>query len=594
MKKLINLYLHLLDGDERRDILKLQFYVFTLTVAEIVFILTFGDMLRWLEDSNGSSLVNIMHEIGYTAGDSLLIAIYLSLMVLMSSISLLSSWRIAIIPQLVGSKISARLYNYYMFSSAQFHEENPSTLLISKLSQEVSRVTNQILQPLAQMNSSLVLGVVLFGYLLTNYFDATIFGGGVIVSFYLLTYRHINKFLLDKGKTISVTHNYSITLMKDGFQGYIDYLTTNSRKFISGLYSKNIQQFGLSAGLVRAYGILPKFVLESVIVFMAVFYLSYIKLVTEEDLTIATSDIAIIGLIGLKLMPLIHKIYAMLTTIIANSAALQSLEKDLRFSALHKEEIPKYDCKDTQEILLNKKKDVIIFDRVSLTLNNIQVIDNISFSIKRGEKVAFVGESGSGKSTILKILAGIYCPQKGGAYLGDQNYTSISNKILFECVSYTPQKVHISHGTVLDNIAIGLEKDSIDESFLEDVLQQSCLSEVVRNLESGINSEIGEDGATISGGERQRIGIARALFRDTEIILFDEATSALDGNTENHVIKSLLKSPTTLVVVTHRISTLVNFDKIFVVEGGRIVDYGIYDDLNSRCRQFKTLIGAYK
>jgi ABC-type bacteriocin transporter len=205
------------------------------------------------------------------------------------------------------------------------------------------------------------------------------------------------------------------------------------------------------------------------------------------------------------------------------------------------------------------------------------VFSHFSFCIKKGEITAVVGESGSGKTTLVALIQKLYPLTGGNISLGNYNLAHVSTEGLRKIVGVVPQRVDLFNGTVIENIAVG--EFSPDMSKVLDICQSLGMQVFIERLPGGFNSLIGENGTNLSGGEKQRIAIARALYRDPEIVLFDEATSSLDNDSEQFVqktIQRLKNQGKTILVIAHRLSTVVQADHIAVLEKGKLVEEGTH------------------
>ena len=209
---------------------------------------------------------------------------------------------------------------------------------------------------------------------------------------------------------------------------------------------------------------------------------------------------------------------------------------------------------------------------------NEPVLHDLSFHIA-SRRVALVGPSGGGKSTIFSLIARFYDVSEGQILIDGQDLRSVSATSVRDCISFVSQDTYLFSGTVKDNIRVG-RRDATDEEILE-AARQAHADEFIRSLPSGYDSHVGENGIQLSGGQRQRIAIARALVKDSPIILLDEATSALDGESERHIQQALerLLEGRTIVAIAHRLSTILHADQIIVVERGRIVAEGTHAEL---------------
>jgi len=203
--------------------------------------------------------------------------------------------------------------------------------------------------------------------------------------------------------------------------------------------------------------------------------------------------------------------------------------------------------------------------------------------IPKGKITAIVGESGSGKSTLMSLLQNLYPIQKGNILIGDSDLKYIENTSLRDLVGVVPQKIDLFAGNVIENIAVG--EFAPDMERITNICKTIGILEFIENLPNGFNTYLGENGATLSGGQKQRIAIARALYKKPEILVLDEATSSLDSTSENFIqraVKSLRDKNKTIVVIAHRLSTVVNADKIVVLDKGEVLEEGSHDKLYNR------------
>ena len=219
------------------------------------------------------------------------------------------------------------------------------------------------------------------------------------------------------------------------------------------------------------------------------------------------------------------------------------------------------------------------------------VLKGIQLDIKRGEKIAFVGESGSGKSTVIKILLGLLKYNQGEICLGDMKLSGICLNNLYDKVSYISQDVPVFDGTIKENLVF--EKNVSEEQML-DALSEVQLSHLVENLAEGLNTEIGEKGTCLSGGEKQRLAFARLWFENPELVILDEATSAMDNLTEEIVMKSVMQKmkDKTVITIAHRLNSIAGFDRIILFREGKIVGQGTFEELLHTDSYFKELYNA--
>ena len=233
----------------------------------------------------------------------------------------------------------------------------------------------------------------------------------------------------------------------------------------------------------------------------------------------------------------------------------------------------------------------IAIKNLSFQYGERRIIDDLSLSIKKGEKIAFVGESGSGKSTLIKILLGLLKYNQGEVSLGDMELRGICLNDLYDRVSYLSQDAPVFDGTIKENLVF--EKKVLEEQML-DALSEVQLSHLVENLAEGLNTEIGEKGTCLSGGEKQRLALARLWFEDSELVILDEATSAMDNLTEENVMKSVMQKmeDKTVIAIAHRLNSIAGFDKIILFREGKIVGQGTFEELLRTDSYFMDLYNA--
>ncbi|MFL2889807.1 MAG: ABC transporter ATP-binding protein [Pelagibacteraceae bacterium] len=240
---------------------------------------------------------------------------------------------------------------------------------------------------------------------------------------------------------------------------------------------------------------------------------------------------------------------------------------------------------------LEVKNSDIIFKNIDFKYeaSNDRAIENINLEIKGGAMSAFVGHSGAGKSTIINLIPRFYDPQNGSIFIDNQNVKEVNLISLRKNISLVSQDVILFDSTVKDNIAYANEDASYDD--IVKACKFAAADEFIEKLPAKYETLIGENGIRLSGGQKQRISIARAILKNAPIILLDEATSSLDAESEEIVqnaIKNLTKNKTTLVIA-HRLSTIHNADKIFVMNNGKIIDFGKHENLIKKCEEYQSL-----
>jgi ATP-binding cassette, subfamily B, bacterial len=209
-----------------------------------------------------------------------------------------------------------------------------------------------------------------------------------------------------------------------------------------------------------------------------------------------------------------------------------------------------------------------------------KAVENINFNIRKGETVAFVGPSGSGKTTLVKLLVGLYPPAEGQVLYNNTDSSEIDLLDLRRQLGFVTQDAQLFSGTIRENLLF-VKPNATDEE-LNDVMKKASCQKLLDRADDGLNSTIGEGGIKVSGGEKQRLSIARAILRNPNLLIFDEATSALDSITEeeiNETIRAISDQNRITVLIAHRLSTIMHADTIFVLEQGKIIEQGKHNNL---------------
>ena len=213
----------------------------------------------------------------------------------------------------------------------------------------------------------------------------------------------------------------------------------------------------------------------------------------------------------------------------------------------------------------------------------------MNFKIKANETVAFVGKSGSGKSTIFSLICKLYDPVKGTIKLDGVDLNTLDRDTIRGNITVISQSPYIFNMSIRDNLKI--VKENLKEEDMIKYSKMACFDEFVRTLPNGYDTMIGEGGINLSGGEKQRLAITRALIQESKVVLFDEATSALDNLTQSKIQEAIdnMKDKYTILIIAHRLSTIINADKIMFLEDGKIKEQGTHKELLKSSENYKNL-----
>lgn len=402
---------------------------------------------------------------------------------------------------------------------------------------------------------------LLFGILLVTLVPTT-----------LLTYRGLKNRSQHLGAELDRNRPKAYSLVLDTFTGFVELkLASKLRDFRERVFHNQRLGQDLDARMYL-YNLLPVRIIEMVAIMAVVVIFLYSVLISGDT----TGLVTIVGLFAAaayRLMPSINRILTSLVTMRQHLYAQEALEM-YREPEWHGQNVPQQDNLSFERELS--------FEHVTFAFPGSAqpVLRDVSFRVRKGEKIGFVGSSGSGKTTLMNLLLRFYTQQSGEVRVDAQPLTPAYTKAWHRLVGYVKQDTFLMDASLRDNITLG--DPMPDEQRLRYALEQASLADFVAGLPHGLDTVAGERGTKLSGGQRQRIGIARALYKQTQVLVMDEATSALDNQTErevNEAINKLSQTDITILIIAHRITTLRQCDRIFELKNGRIAAVYSYDEL---------------
>jgi ABC-type multidrug transport system fused ATPase/permease subunit len=370
----------------------------------------------------------------------------------------------------------------------------------------------------------------------------------------------------------------------EAFSSYRESVVRNRRDY----YAREIGHLRFSIANTSAeMGFLPyvsKYVIESTVLVGAVligaaqFFL--------QDATHAIATLAIFLAAGTRIAPAVLRLQqgtVLIKTALGSAAPTLDLIDTLGSSPLT------INTDDKVDVLHEGFVSEISVKDISLTYpdKSVPAIASVSLDIPAGTSIAFVGPSGAGKTTMIDILLGVLIPDSGSVLVSGLPPLLAVAKWP-GAVSYVPQDVVIAAGTIRENIALGYPIAEATDELISEALKIANLDEFVASLPDGIDTQVGERGARISGGQRQRLGIARAMFTRPHLLVLDEATSSLDGETEASISAAIdgMRGSTTVVIIAHRLSTVRHADKVVYLSDGKVLATGSFEEVRKAVPDF--------
>jgi len=483
-----------------------------------------------------------------------------------------------------GAKISADLIAKLLSQPLLTVQARTTQETLYSVTSGVSLITLQVLATSVVLLSDIALLIIMATGLfivdpLTSIGTFSIF---FLISLFLYKFMHVRASILgEKSADLNIKSNEKIV---EVFGSYRESVVRNRRDY----YASEIGKLRYSLADASAEtGFLPyvsKYVIESSVVLGALL-IGAAQFVLQDAMQ-AVSTLSIFLAAGTRIAPAVLRIQQG-TIQIKNSLGAAMPTLDL-IEMLDKVNL-KLNVNDRLDIVHSGFNAEIKVNNISASYPGMSLpaLSQISFEISAGESVAVVGESGAGKTTLIDVLLGVLNTDSGSV--------TISGLVPTETVmrwpgaiAYVPQDVAIASGTFRENVALGYPAEEATEDLVMRALKIAHLDEYVNSLPNGIDAEVGEKGSRISGGQRQRLGIARAMFTQPHLLVLDEATSALDGETEANISDSIsaLRGSTTILMIAHRLSTVRNADKIIYLSQGKIIAMGSFEYLRSAVPDF--------
>ena len=468
----------------------------------------------------------------------------------------------------------------FINADTQIIESRHTGKYISNLSFDVDQITRMLAEAFLSIFKD---GLTLIGLLSVMFFQNWKLSLIAIIMIPLATIiarklgRRMGKVATEAQEKSGNLNRYFVDLFKNHkiikiFQRE-NFENQRSEEYVNALKDKSIK---IRSVYLRSTPIME--VLTGFMIALLIFYSG--KLIIDEELNI-NNFFSFLAAMMLAYQP----VKSLTKVNIAISQGLSAAKRIIPIIDI-KNEINKNESSDDVKI----KDGTITFDNINFSYNSNPekiVLKNISLKINGGKMTALVGQSGSGKSTLLNMIPRIYNPISGSIKIDNQDLTGINLMSLRKQISIVDQNTTLFDDTVFNNIKYA-QPDSSNEEIMQ-AAKLSMSEEFINNLENGFETKIGENGVKLSGGEKQRLSIARAFLKKSKIILLDEATSSLDSDTEEKIQKAIeeLIHDKTTIVIAHRLSTVLNSEKIYVMEKGRILDSGSHDELLEKSDEYK-------
>jgi ATP-binding cassette, subfamily B, bacterial PglK len=476
-----------------------------------------------------------------------------------------------------GARLSAELLEGYLAMPYTFHLQRNSAELIRNAYDIVQQFVRDALLPAVNLASHTLMIVGLLAVLLLTSPGATLFAVALLGPFTWLLLRSVHPRVKRLGKRSQEVSRTSLQTLHESLAGWRDITILGRKRAFVDRFRDDRRTLARARYLKSTAKVIPRVALETGLVLFILAFLGA-SVVFQGGALEALPVLGLFGYAAVRLQPSLNEVLNALNALKFVGPGIDLLHDDVQlFRAGGRVDDP-----DVAPLPLTRELRVT-GAAVRYPETDVDALADIDLTVRAGEFIGIVGPTGGGKTTLVDLLLGLLEPRVGhvtvdGGDVGDRTDAWHAS------LGVVHQDVFLADATLRRNIALGVPDADIDESRVQEAVELAQLGPFVAALPQGLDTFVGERGVRVSGGQRQRLAIARALYRRPSVIFFDEGTSALDTTTESLLMEGLerLRGERTIVAVAHRLSTVRSCDRVVLIDGGRIVDVGPFDELASR------------
>lgn len=562
LSKILTFYQKVLDNKEKKSLFLIQLFFILSSCLELIGILSILPLLAIVQNQNYIfeneylnfifnyfNFENIFYFVLFICFISFFIVIISALIKIISIyIQISYGYRNHM---LISNKILKSLIS----NNFLFFKYKSNSKFINDLLFQIQRATNGILIPILEINSKLF--VIIFTLIIFFYYYGLIaffivFLLGIIYFIYIGSIRN---YLQVEGKSLSARRDDLISTIMDIINNFkVIKIFKSEQQFKNKFYKINEHIFKIER-FNNTVAQIPRLVSE-IIFILGIFAVCLLMLFFNFEIL----NIGLIVIIFYKLLPIFQQIFASLSKIYANHDSITTISEIFNTDDISENDI----TLDYNEL---KFQNSIELKKISFSYNNSnKILNQINLKLYKNEKVVFFGKSGSGKTTLSDILMGLIKPTDGEFYIDEniieyKTYASLNKKI-----GYVPQNISLLSGSLAQNISFNLDEKNIDYNLVTDSINKSGLDDYFEKINFKYDHKIDQDGKNLSGGQIQRIGIARALYQKPNILVLDESTNSLDKKTEEEILQTIKQLKITTIIITHDYKVRDFFDRVISLD----------------------------
>jgi ATP-binding cassette, subfamily B, bacterial PglK len=510
------------------------------------------------------------------------------LLVLNNSIRVFSLWVTYWVSMNLWHSLHVRVFQYYLEQSYTFYMEKNSSDLIDNIRTRVNSVVSGVITPILLMVAHGITGILIIGLLLWQDFTLTMCLVAVLALFYLIIYRSVHERLAEYGKISAELSPVLMKLAYESFAGIKELKVLGRGSVFLRRFSEASWAYSKASLKTMVTVAIPTSLVEIMAIGTILLIGSYL-IFTYNDLGSILPILGVYIVASRRIQPALSNLFLQVGQLHFYKPSFDLIWPDVEGACSQKPSPERIGGDDKK---VDYKRDIEIANVEFAYNTDSTVINNLSLTIPALSTIGIAGGSGMGKTTLVDLILGLLQPAAGTIRIDEELVTTDQQSELSKHIGYVPQSVFLADDTIKNNIAFGLEDEEIDDEAVRKAAELAQIQSYIENeLPEQYDTYIGERGVRLSGGQCQRLGIARALYQDPEILVLDEATSALDGITEQDFMKAVrgLSSQKTIIIIAHRLTTLKGCDEIFLLDKGRVADRGTYEDLMDRNAVFANM-----
>ncbi|MCZ6705146.1 MAG: ABC transporter ATP-binding protein [Bacteroidetes bacterium] len=512
----------------------------------------------------------------------------LLLLTISNAFAALTNWLQHKLAWSMAHNVSLRLVKTYAGLPYEFFLAFHSADLIRKVISEVNDLITGVLLAGIEFAAQMIVAIVILGLLVLVHPTLALTGFGVFGGVYGLIYLIRHAYITRLGQERIDANDVRYKTFVEMLTGIKAVKTEGAQRYFINRFDSASRQYSRIHPRFHLVSNAPGYFIETMAfggILLAILYL----LAGDQNLLAVLPTLSMFTLGGYRLLPSLNKAFVAAARVRHTYPVIDDIFKDLEKPDQWRARADVVPC---DPVTLNH---CITLENVSFKYKNsdVPVLRDIDITIPRKAKIAFVGPTGCGKTTLVDIIIGLLVSYEGRLLVDGTPITQHNTMHWQREIGYVPQDVFLYDDTVARNIAFGVQEDEMDVDRIRAAATTAQIDRfIVEELPDGYDTKLGERGVRLSGGQRQRVGLARALYRQPNVLILDEATSALDGITEEAVIRAIRDQAPglTVIMVAHRLSTVKWCERIYLLEHGRIVEHGSYEELFVSSSKFREMV----